>query len=62
MPGLQVVMLMVQDESRHHWLTELFMEVLLRVVVVLYKYIPPPVEAELPCTVEEEMVAVEEMK
>ena len=54
-------MLMVEVESRHHWLTKLFMEVLLRVIVVvaLDKHIPPPREAELPCTVEEVMVAVE---
>ena len=61
-PGLQVVMLMVDFESRHHWLTELFMAVLVRVVVVLRKYIPPPWAAQLPCTVEVVSVAVEEKK
>ena len=53
-------MLTVEDESHSHWLTELIMEVLVRVVVeVLDRNIPPPLCAELPCTVEEVMVAVE---
>ena len=52
--------MMVQSAfARYHWLTELFMEVLVRVVVALDKLIPPPREAELPCTVEEVMLAVE---